>query len=104
HTCIYIGPGNTSTIASADRNWLASLFEKQSLNTMERKALLSGRSPAGVEDCGRTICACFGVGENTIRKAIQKYGLTDAAAVGKHLKAGTNCGSCVSEIKALLQG
>ena len=101
-TCLYIGPGNSTTIANADRNWLASLFEKNRLEAVERKALLSGKSPAGVEDCGRTICACFGVGEKTILKAISQYDLKDAAAVGKHLKAGTNCGSCVSEIKALL--
>jgi len=101
-TCIYIAPGSAATISGADRNWLASLFEKSSLDAIERKALLSGKSPAGVEDCGRTVCACFGVGEKTILKAIKQHNLTDAAAVGKHLKAGTNCGSCVSEIKVLL--
>ncbi|RLT94766.1 nitrate reductase [Ketobacter sp.] len=101
-TCIYIGPGNSGIIANADRNWLSGLFGKPELDAIERKALLSGKSPAGVEDCGRTICACFGVGEKTILKAIREHRLTDAAAVGKLLKAGTNCGSCVSEIKGLL--
>lgn len=102
-TCIYMGAGGSDMIANADRNWLASLFEKQELQAVERKALLSGKSPAGVEDCGRTICACYGVGEKTILKAIRQHHLKDAAAVGKLLKAGTNCGSCVSEIKNLLQ-
>ena len=103
HTCIYIAPGSADIITNADRNWLASLFGKAKLEAVERKALLSGKSPAGVEDCGRTVCACFGVGEKTILKAIQQHKLTDAAEVGKLLKAGTNCGSCVSEIKNLLQ-
>ncbi|MBA53194.1 MAG: nitrate reductase [Pseudomonadales bacterium] len=102
-TCLYVGPGSSGIIANADRNWLASLFDKPALEPVERKALLSGKSPAGVEDCGRTICACFGVGEKTILKAIKQHNLTDAADVGKRLKAGTNCGSCVSEIKNLLQ-
>ncbi len=101
-TCLYIGPGSSRSVSSADRNWLASLFTSSTLGTLERKALLSGKSPAGVEDCGRTICACFGVGENTILKAIRQHKLTDAREVGKHLKAGTNCGSCVSEIKTLI--
>ena len=57
-----------------------------------------------MEDCGRTVCACFGVGEKTILKAIREHRLTSAADVGKHLKAGTNCGSCVAEIKTLLAG
>lgn len=104
--CLYIGSGSTNTanntITTADRNWLSSLFGNGELSSLERKALLSGKSPAGVEDCGRTVCACYGVGEKTILKAIQEHKLTDAADVGKHLKAGTNCGSCVSEIKALL--
>ena len=102
-TCLYIGPGSSDIIANADRNWLASLFEKPNLEPVERKALLSGKSPAGVVDCGRTICACFGVGEKTILNAIQQHKLTNAAEVGKLLKAGTNCGSCVSEINNLLQ-
>lgn len=100
--CLYIAPAANETILRADRGWLASLYANDTLSALERKALLSGRSPAGVEDCGRTVCACFGVGENTIRNAIQKHGLKDAAAVGKMLKAGTNCGSCVAEIKGFL--
>ena len=100
--CLYIGKADAASVQGADRGWLASLFEKNQLKAIERKALLSGRSPAGVEDCGRIVCACFGVGEKTITKAIEEHNLTSAADVGKHLKAGTNCGSCVSEIKELL--
>jgi assimilatory nitrate reductase catalytic subunit len=99
--CIYIGSGRTPFIANADRGWLTSLFSNERLEPLERKALLSGKSPAGVEDCGRTVCACFGVGEKTILKAIKEHNLKTAADVGKRLKAGTNCGSCVAEIKAL---
>jgi len=100
--CVFIGPADSSTIRDADRGWLSSLFAKAELSPLERKALLSGKSPAGVEDCGRTVCACFGVGEKTIRKAIKENNLTNAAEVGQLLKAGTNCGSCVAEIKGFL--
>ncbi|MAR89323.1 MAG: nitrate reductase [Pseudomonadota bacterium] len=101
-SCIYLGSGWDPTVTQADRHWLASLFEAGTLDPIQRKALLSGLSPAGVEDCGRTICACFGVGENSIRKCINDLQLTDAAEVGKHVKAGTNCGSCLPEIDAIL--
>ena len=103
-SCAFAGPAHSPAMLGADRRWLASLFAKPGLDALDRKALLSGKSPAGVEDCGRTVCACFGVGEKTILKAIREHRLTSAADVGKHLKAGTNCGSCVAEIKTLLAG
>lgn len=84
-----------------DRTWLSSLFAEEVVNERSRAALLSGYAPAG-EDMGRIVCACFSVGENTIKQAIAEHGLTSAADIGKHLKAGTNCGSCVPEIKEIL--
>ena len=50
---------------------------------------------------GRQVCACIGVGETVILEAIQS-GCAIAADIGARLKAGTNCGSCVPELKALL--
>jgi len=44
----------------------------------------------------------LGAGETAILEAIQS-GCATAADIGVHLKAGTNCGSCVPELKALLQ-
>lgn len=83
-----------------ERTWLAMQFEKASLDGRSRNALLSGFAPAG-EDIGRMVCACFSVGEKTIEKAV-KEGCKSAAEVGAKLKAGTNCGSCVPEIKAIV--
>ena len=100
--CVFVAGGESTAIRDADRGWIASLFAKPALEPLDRKALLSGKSPAGVEDAGRTVCACFGVGEKTIRKAIAQQQLKTVADVGKCLKAGTNCGSCVAEIKTLL--
>jgi len=53
-------------------------------------------------DPGRLVCSCFGVGCNTILRAIEARSLTDARQVGACLRAGTNCGSCLPEINALL--
>ncbi len=85
-----------------ERSWLTGLFAKTSLETQERKALLTGMPPVGVADVGIIVCACFNVGEKTIRSAIKEKGLKTHQEVGACLKAGTNCGSCVPEIKALL--
>ena len=101
-SCAFLASGESGSVANADRGWIASLFDKQTLEPLDRKALLSGQSPAGVEDCGRTVCACFGVGEKTIQNAIRENRLTTVSDVGRLLKAGTNCGSCCAEIQALL--
>lgn len=85
-----------------ERNWLAGLFEKTELEKAERMALLTGRPPVGQADVGTIVCACFNVGEKTILAAIREQGLKTHQEVGRCLKAGTNCGSCVPEIKALL--
>ena len=82
------------------RQWLGSLFTKTEIDSRGRAALLSGQAPAG-EDIGRIVCACFSVGENIIKNAI-KGGCCSTAQIGAQLKAGTNCGSCIPEIKQLL--
>ena len=50
------------------------------------------------------VCSCFGVGRNTLCKAIAEDQLKTPQEVGRKLKAGTNCGSCLPEIKALISG
>jgi len=84
------------------RNWLISLFAKNELTKAERLAVLTGIPPIGGEDVGTIICACFNIGEKTIQKAIKEQSLKNHQEIGNCLKAGTNCGSCIPEIKALL--
>ena len=84
------------------RNWLAGLFAVQELGAAERASLLVGRPGGGQRDCGRIVCACFGVGLNTLTAAIRERGLTTPEAIGATLKAGTNCGSCVPELRQLI--
>jgi assimilatory nitrate reductase catalytic subunit len=81
---------------------LRELFARESLNKQERQRLLAGSPGVGMEDAGRTVCACFGVGENTLVRVICQQGLATVEAIGERLKAGTNCCSCLSEIKQLI--
>jgi assimilatory nitrate reductase catalytic subunit len=85
-----------------ERSWLTSLFASAELDKESRKSLLTGLPPLGVPDVGTIVCACFNVGEKTIQTAIREKNLRTPQQVGQYLKAGTNCGSCVPEIKALL--
>lgn len=64
--------------------------------------VLSGRPGTEAADPGATVCACFEVGVNTILAAIAADGLADVDAIGAALRAGTNCGSCRPELRALL--
>lgn len=98
-SCLFIS-ANASQLPS--RDWLMSLFAKPTLSSLERASLLAGKSLTAGEDKGRTVCACFNVGEKTIRKAISQQGLNSIEAIGKCLQAGTNCGSCVPELRSFL--
>ncbi len=65
-------------------------------------AVLSGRPAAGMPDPGPIVCACYNVGRNTILTAIEEQGLASVEAIGEAVEAGTNCGSCRSELAGLL--
>lgn len=84
------------------RSWLASMFAKELLTGADRVALLAGRPLRAAEDEGPVVCSCFRVGCHTLCRLIEKEGLTDTDEVGRRLRAGTNCGSCLPEIRALL--
>jgi assimilatory nitrate reductase catalytic subunit len=70
-----------------------------------RLSLLSGRSGCdnGVGDTGRAVCACFAIGLNALHEAIAERRLVNVSEIGAALGAGTNCGSCIPELKAILR-
>jgi len=60
-------------------------------------------APAGsVEDPSATICTCMSVTQAEITSAIDASGLETVQQVGEHTRAGTGCGTCHSEIRALI--
>ncbi len=85
------------------RAWLSSLFTKASIDAADRTGLLTGVPSDASADVGAVVCSCFGVGRNTIEAAIAKFGLGTAREIGQKLRAGTNCGSCLPELKAMLK-
>ena len=97
--CLFIAR-NASALPSRDA--LAALLGTR-LDPDARALVLAG-TPAGaaLEAAGKTICACFGVGLSALHGAIAQRGLTSVADIGAVLRAGTNCGSCIPELKAIL--
>jgi assimilatory nitrate reductase catalytic subunit len=85
------------------RAWLSSLFAKASIDAGDRAGILTGVPSDASADVGAVVCSCFGVGRNTIEAAIAQFGLTTAPQIGQKLRAGTNCGSCLPELKAMLK-
>lgn len=84
------------------RGWLSALFGLDRLDDAARAALLAGRPRGPRMDPGPIVCSCFRVGSNTLRKAIETHGLTNTDQIGARLRAGTNCGSCLPEIRKLI--
>jgi assimilatory nitrate reductase catalytic subunit len=97
-TVLFVAPVLDERLPNAD--WVASLFAQDALTDRQRFALLSGKD-SSVADVGAMVCACFQVGQKTIEAAIAA-GANTVEAVGACCQAGTNCGSCIPEIKALL--
>ncbi|MGB9366587.1 MAG: molybdopterin-dependent oxidoreductase [Xanthobacteraceae bacterium] len=97
-SCLFIGP------AEATPAWdvIKALFEADALSDTQRRVLLSGRAADGIAEIGPVICACFGVGLAAIRDAIGSKTATNVEAIGKALRAGTNCGSCLPELKRIV--
>jgi assimilatory nitrate reductase catalytic subunit len=95
--CLFIGPAGDA----GDWNVVKTLFAADALGDTERRMLLSGKSADGLASAGPIVCACFGVGRITICDAIAA-GARSAADIGTKLKAGTNCGSCIPELKRLI--
>ncbi|TBW38281.1 nitrate reductase [Siculibacillus lacustris] len=88
------------TPVEAARDWLCQRFSA-AIPAGEAAALLAARPGGAAEDPGRRVCTCYGVGANQIRKAAVR-GCRSVAAIGDHLAAGTNCGSCRPEIARIV--
>jgi len=97
--CVFFGP------AGADFTGVeqAKALLGKEISPMERIALLAGTNGKSAKASGKTVCSCFSISEEAILAAVQAEGLTTPAQIGARLKAGTNCGSCIPELKKLLQ-
>ena len=97
-SCIFVA----GKAALPSRDWLAGLFSEETLSQQDRTSLLAGKPSDPRADTGPTVCACFGVGLNTLARAITQEGCVTVEEIGAALKAGTSCGSCIPEIRSLI--
>jgi assimilatory nitrate reductase catalytic subunit len=83
-------------------NWLARMLGEPVTEDAERRGLLAGRASDGIADHGPIICACFAIGRNRIAQAVAADGCHSVEAIGGALRAGTNCGSCIPELRRII--
>ena len=97
--CIFCGPAQNSP------HWeiVRALFDAGVLAERDRRILLSGRSAEGMAESGPIVCACFGVGLEAIRRAMTEGTAVNVAEIGRALRAGTNCGSCIPELQGIVE-
>ena len=84
------------------RDWLVNAQDVEKLGPL---LLLPGAvAPRGFIPRGRVICTCFDIAETTLRETLGTTmgpASTALAKVQDALKCGTNCGSCLPELKKL---
>jgi assimilatory nitrate reductase catalytic subunit len=81
-----------------DRDWLSGQLTATRMDDLA--SLLAGFDP-GTLPKGRLVCTCWEVGEQEIGQAITA-GAGSVELLGKQLRCGTQCGSCIPELKRLL--
>jgi assimilatory nitrate reductase catalytic subunit len=56
----------------------------------------------GIAQSGTVICACFGIGLAAIHEALASRKAADVAEIGLALRAGTKCGTCLPELRSIV--
>jgi assimilatory nitrate reductase catalytic subunit len=97
--CLFVGP------AEAAPQWDAAklMFASEAIGPAQRLMVLAGKSADGLPDAGPVVCSCFGVGLNVICGTLRSGAAANVEEIGKALRAGTNCGSCLPELRRIVQ-
>ncbi|MNT87914.1 Nitrate reductase [compost metagenome] len=66
----------------------------------------SAKAPVAVQSRGKTVCTCFNVTDVAITGTLAQCHGTDEdrlAQLQGQLRCGTNCGSCLPELKRMVR-
>ena len=88
--------------------WLRTLWHEQRAIAPFRRALLApgATAPSGIAAPSRQVCNCFDVSEGAIRSTLARVDggpLERLHALQAALGCGTNCGSCLPELRRIEQ-
>ncbi len=81
---------------------LLPAWTSEAIGEGHRRMLLSGHLADGCAPRSATVCACFGIAGDVIENILaQPDGSVEN--VGRLTRAGTNCGSCVPDMRKIMQ-
>ncbi|TXH60885.1 MAG: hypothetical protein E6Q93_06010 [Burkholderiaceae bacterium] len=88
--------------------WVQPLLRDGGSAAAFGRALLQGgaRPPVSVPDSGRQVCSCFDVREPQIAGVLDRCAGsidTKLAQLQAELRCGTNCGSCLPELRRIVR-
>lgn len=96
--CALYLAGNPVSLA---REWLCEQLTVSHNSFADRMKVLAGKPGANAQNKGALVCACMDVGVHQISRALQDGNLT-VSEIGQATAAGTNCGSCRTEINGMI--
>ena len=90
------------------QGWLRTLLQEELDAQAYGRLLLAptAQAPAALAQRGRQVCTCFNVTEPQINEALGTYTGTEETRFTQlqaDLKCGTNCGSCIPELKKIIR-
>jgi assimilatory nitrate reductase catalytic subunit len=95
--CLCVAP------AEASPQWdLAGLAAAAAAEDGGRRIPKTERRDYYIGETEPVVCACFQVGLDAVRKAVNSGGAVSVGDIGRMLRAGTNCGSCLPELKRII--
>jgi assimilatory nitrate reductase catalytic subunit len=88
--------------------WVKTLLQDELPAQAYGRLLLApgAKAPIAIAPRGKQVCSCFDVSERQIEVALEATGGSDVerlATVQNQLRCGTNCGSCIPELKRMVQ-
>ena len=100
----FVIAGDTSAEA-----WLKALLQtQQSAKAYGRRLLMTGHTPpVALDNVGSTVCTCVGVRDRAIQAqlahSVQQDENSCLSDLQSTLKCGTQCGSCVPELRRMIR-
>jgi assimilatory nitrate reductase catalytic subunit len=88
--------------------WIRTLLQDELPAQAYGRLLLSpgAKAPVAVQSRGKPVCSCFNVTDLQIQECLSEIGgdgPTRLASLQADLRCGTNCGSCIPELKRMVQ-
>jgi len=88
--------------------WLKQLLQtSQPVRALGRRLLMTGQEPpVPMASAGQVVCSCVGVRDQAIQDFLLRTPGSESAQLDQlqaHLKCGTQCGSCVPQLKRMIR-